>query len=280
MSRIVTIKHPQLYIERPQSYFVELGQLISSVGQDHFVPSMYRLIAKSVALSWVEVSEWTIDKSQSSVMAIQALCSAGALDSLPPQNPCSLAALKCDDNPLLKRVIEVDNSLLIHLNPAITDATGHRSPGYPHQCSLISRKANRRCLISLHRTQMQRDFSLQELSFLKSLSETLLPLVERHARLCRQEPQPKTADGAAGSPLSAGLTQLQLDFNERLMRCDVLLSAREKEACLEFLIGSTVREMAEKLCVKSSSVENYLKRAAAKLGVSGRHGLAKWMMDA
>src|SRR3989338_681513 len=238
MSRIVTIKHPQLYIERPQSFFVELGQLISSVGQDHFVPSMYRLIAKSVALSWVEVSEWTIDKSQSSVMAIQALGSAGALDSLPPQNPCSLAALKCDDNPLLKRVIEVDNSLLIHLNPAITDATGHRSPGYPHQCSLIS----------LHRTQMQRDFSLQELSFLKSLSETLLPLVERHARLCRQEPQPKTADGAAGSPLSAGLTQLQLDFNERLMRCDVLLSAREKEACLEFLIGSTVREMAEKLC--------------------------------
>lgn len=279
MNRIVNIKHPQLYIERPQSYFVELGQLISSVGQDHFVSSMYRLIAKSVAVSWVEVSEWTIDKSQSSVIAIQVLGSAGALDSLPPQNPCSLAALKRDDSPLLKRIIEVDNSLLIHLNAAITDATEQRSPGYPHQCSLILRKANRRCLISLHRSQMQRDFSLQELSFLKSLSETLLPLVERHARLGRQEPPQKTADRTTGPTLSAGQTQLQQDFNERLLRCDVLLSAREKEACLEFLVGSTVREMAEKLCVKNSSVETYLKRAAAKLGVSGRHGLAKWMME-
>lgn len=41
--------------------------------------------------------------------------------------------------------------------------------------------------------------------------------------------------------------------------------------------GCTVPELAQRLNVKNSSVETYLKRAAAKLGVSGRNGLTKWM---
>ena len=48
----------------------------------------------------------------------------------------------------------------------------------------------------------------------------------------------------------------------------------------QLLTGGTVPQMAEKLSVKNSSIETYLKRAAAKLGVSGRHGLAKWMVGA
>ena len=46
------------------------------------------------------------------------------------------------------------------------------------------------------------------------------------------------------------------------------------------MTGGTVPQMAEKLRVKNSSIETYLKRATAKLGVSGRHGLAKWMAGA
>jgi len=38
--------------------------------------------------------------------------------------------------------------------------------------------------------------------------------------------------------------------------------------------------MAQRLNVKNSSIETYLKRATAKLGVSGRHGLTKWMAGA
>ncbi|MNF19460.1 Bacterial regulatory protein, luxR family [compost metagenome] len=58
------------------------------------------------------------------------------------------------------------------------------------------------------------------------------------------------------------------------------LSTREQEVCLGLLTGGTVPEMAQRLNVKNSSVETYLKRATAKLGVSGRHGLAKWMAGA
>ena len=61
---------------------------------------------------------------------------------------------------------------------------------------------------------------------------------------------------------------------------DITLSVREKEVCLGLLTGGTVPQMAEKLRVKNSSIETYLKHAAAKLGVSGRHGLARWMAGA
>jgi DNA-binding NarL/FixJ family response regulator len=75
-------------------------------------------------------------------------------------------------------------------------------------------------------------------------------------------------------------SQLQREFYKRLSLSDITLSAREQEVCLGLLTGGTVPQMAEKLSVKNSSIETYLKRAAAKLGVSGRHGLAKWMVGA
>ncbi|WP_240364853.1 LuxR C-terminal-related transcriptional regulator, partial [Pseudomonas syringae] len=55
------------------------------------------------------------------------------------------------------------------------------------------------------------------------------------------------------------------------------LSTREREICLGLLMGSSIRALADKLNVKSSSIETYLKRAAAKLGATGRNGLIKWM---
>jgi DNA-binding CsgD family transcriptional regulator len=145
-----------------------------------------------------------------------------------------------------------------------------------HQCNLVSRTSNRRCVISFYRPHTQRVFSLPELSFLKHLSDTLLPLIERHAQISRQSlaKQPR-------QPL-AELDQAPLAqvFDERLAISDIALSVREKEVCLGLLTGGTVPQMAEKLRVKNSSIETYLKRATAKLGVSGRHGLAKWMAGA
>jgi len=85
----------------------------------------------------------------------------------------------------------------------------------------------------------------------------------------------------AGSPLcdlQAGA--LRHSFGERLVQEAVRLSTREQEVCLGLLTGGTVPEMAQRLNVKNSSIETYLKRATAKLGVSGRHGLTKWMAGA
>ncbi|WP_024643756.1 helix-turn-helix transcriptional regulator [Pseudomonas syringae] len=258
--------------------YLELGKLVSSVGDEMFLSNMHQLINTSLAVSRVELSEWTVDDSQSEVSDVQLLGYAGAELSPQMQTLCPTQARHRNDHPLVKRVLEAEDDLLIHLNARMKNENGNNHLGTSHQCSMISRKANRCCVISLHRPQADKDYSLQELSFLKYLSEVLLPLSERHARAHR-----KSGMRNAGDVLSQGLASiehmnLQREFTERLRACDVALSAREKEACLAFLAGATVPEIAEKLCVKNSSIETYLKRSAAKLGISGRHGLAKWMI--
>ncbi|MDR6962062.1 DNA-binding NarL/FixJ family response regulator [Pseudomonas brassicacearum] len=258
--------------------YVELGKLISSVGHESFLTNMHQMIETSVPVSRLELSEWTVDETQTDIIDVQLLGYAGSESNTHMQSACPTSAIQRNDHPLVKRVLEVDDALLIHLNARMPDEKGNNCLGTSHQCYLISRKANRRCVISVHRPQGQRDFSLQELSFLKYLSETLLPLAERHAHLNRQSCLKNPGSAASHSLNSVEQTQLQRDFNERLSPCDVTLSVREKEVCLGLLAGGTVPEIAEKLRVKNSSIETYLKRAAAKLGVSGRHGLAKWMI--
>ncbi len=67
--------------------------------------------------------------------------------------------------------------------------------------------------------------------------------------------------------------------SKRGSRASVVLSARESEVCLGLLTGKMLREMADELGVKEGPVETCIKRAAVKLGISGRHGLTKWMID-
>ena len=253
-------------METPPFYF-ELGQLISSTGHCGFARDMLQLVDKLVPVSQLLLSEWTLDERQASSLAITLLGRAGLQEDLPLPEPPRR------HDPLLHKMLEMDDSLLIQMN---AQAQGGTSRHTPHQCHLVSRKANRRCVIALYREPSQGGFSLAELSFLKSLSDTLLPLIERHAQISRQilARQPR-------QPL-AELDQAPLAqvFDERLALSDIALSVREKEVCLGLLTGGTVPQMAEKLRVKNSSIETYLKRATAKLGVSGRHGLAKWMAGA
>ncbi|WP_347905410.1 helix-turn-helix transcriptional regulator [Pseudomonas purpurea] len=259
-------------IESPHFYF-ELGELVSNTGKDHFAANMLHLVDKRVPVSMIDLSEWTLDERQASILDIKLLGSAGLKEEVPA--PC--VSSHQDDHPLLKQILEMDDSLLIQMN-AQTHSKHTRDTS--HQCNLVSRKSNRRNLISLYRPHTQRAFSLSELSFLKNLSETLLPLLERHAQISRQTTLKKLGTWVKGPVAALKQTQLQREFYERLSLSDITLSAREKEVCLGLLTGGTVPEMAEKLSVKNSSIETYLKRAAAKLGVSGRHGLAKWMVGA
>ncbi|OLF53511.1 helix-turn-helix transcriptional regulator [Pseudomonas chlororaphis] len=253
-------------------FYNELGELISSTGHGVFAAKMLHLVDKLVAVHQVELGEWTLDERQASLLEVNPLGSAG-LHEEPPPTPAQYQ----DDHPLLEKVIAMDDALLIQMN---AQATGTHPHHLSHQCNLVSRKSNRRCVITFHRPHTQRPFSLAELSFLKSLSHTLLPLVERHAQINRQRGR-RTLGRAPDSPLAqVEQSPLQREFNQRLSQGDISLSAREKEVCLGLLTGGTVPELAERLSVKNSSVETYLKRAAAKLGVSGRHGLAKWMVGA
>ncbi|WP_300633484.1 LuxR C-terminal-related transcriptional regulator [Pseudomonas sp.] len=255
-------------MENPHFYW-QLGELIASTGDDQFANNMFQLVDTLVPINRLDLSEWTLDERQASVIEIKPLGSAGQ----PLAGDCRAAIERPHDHPLLQKMIEMSDSLLIQLKAS--PLPRHPQHGV-HQCNLVSRIANRRCVISVYRPHTQRAFSLPELAFLKSLSDTLLPLIERHAQMTRQrlarQPHPALAELD-----QAPLAQI---FDERLAQSDIVLSAREKEVCLGLLTGATVPQTAEKLRVKNSSIETYLKRAAAKLSVSGRHGLAKWMAGA
>jgi DNA-binding CsgD family transcriptional regulator len=252
------------------AYFLELGRLISSVGEPQFVSTMYRLIAASVPIDLLDLSEWTIDESEARIISIQPLGREKA-QRQPPG-----AAVSGNHQMLLTRMVDIDDSLLIHFKYPLNGAPGNSCSAVTYQCNLVSRRSNRRFVICLRRQQPQRDFTLHELSFLKNFSETLLPLLERHVRITRNTYNTRTENDA----VLLGGKQLQRDFIEKLSLSEVRLSLREKEICLGLLAGATVPEMAEKLHVKKSSIETYLKRASGKLGVRGRHGLVRWMICA
>ncbi len=257
-------------MEMPHFYF-ELGQLISHTGHPQFASEMLQLVDRRVPAGQLVLSEWTLDEHQASSLSITLLGRAGLQKDLPLPEPPRR------HDPLLHKMLEMDDSLLIQMN---AQARSGHSRTTAHQCHLVSRKANRRCVIGLYRDAEQGGFSLSELSFLKSLSQTLLPLLERHAQLHRQQALKNLSSWSPRPVTAAQQNPLQREFDERLSLGDISLSAREKEVCLGLLTGGTVPEMAQRLSVKNSSVETYLKRAAAKLGVSGRHGLAKWMVGA
>nr|WP_314567474.1 helix-turn-helix transcriptional regulator [uncultured Pseudomonas sp.] len=248
-------------------FYAEMGELIANSGHADFAAHMLHLVDKWVPIHLVDLSEWTLDELRNRVLDITLLGSAGETQDLPPPLPLN----SMDDHPLLREMLGMQDPLLIQLKAKAKSAYPR---GNSHQCNLVSRQGNRRCVISFYRPPNHRGFSLAELSFLKCLSDTLLPLIQCHAQSLRQAPH------AEVEPAHTLLehSQLQREFYQRLSLGDITLSAREQEVCLGLLTGGTVPQMAEKLSVKNSSIETYLKRAAAKLGVSGRHGLAKWMI--
>ena len=244
-------------------FYACLGQVVASTGDTGFARHMLDLMEALVPIDRLDLSEWTLDPRKASITRIKALGSAGPSEPFP--SPDNLR------HPLLESVMHMRDPLLIQLKAPLGDlAAGHGA----NQCNLVSRSGNRCWVISCCRRPGKRAFSLSELAFLKRLSDTLLPLVEQHAQL---EPGESKAEPALDA-LAPGATRQV--FQSRLARDEVRLSLREQEVCIGLLTGATVPEMAQRLEVKVSSVETYLKRATGKLGVSGRHGLAKWMASA
>ncbi|AIO67627.1 helix-turn-helix domain-containing protein [Burkholderia oklahomensis] len=266
--------------------FAKLGKVISSAGSERFASDMHALLAESIPLGITKITEWTFNEPAGKVVRVQSLGAFGApRDDAPIALPAAPGERACAGHPLLNRILTACDRQLIHINPPARrgdgdgiDAVPLRGTGAGFQCHLVSCKANRRYVISLHRTSSHRDFSLQEMSFLKNFADTLLPLVEWHAAARRHGAHERAPcrDPAANA---SGLDALRREFESRLERAAVALSARESEVCLGLLAGKTLREMSGELGVKESTVETYIKRAAVKLGISGRHGLTRWMID-
>ncbi len=250
---------PQHEYSSDPHFYQQLAQLVSSTGCTTFARHMMQLVNSMVPIHGLGLSEWTLDLRKSNISLIKLLGGSGLQYDLPTTESPS--------HPLLPSILHMQDPLLVQLKTPSSKQHPRRTT---HQCNLISSQGDRRRIICFYRLTTLRPFSLSELSLLKSMSDTLLPLVEHHAqclaqagnRGARQEPEPGSLDQA---------------FSGRLAQESITLSAREEEVCLGLLTGGTVAEMAVRLKVKNSSVETYLKRATAKLGVSGRHGLARWM---
>ncbi|CRM72070.1 regulatory protein, luxR family [Pseudomonas salomonii] len=261
--------------ESPHFYFI-LGELISSTDQDHFALNMLKLIDKLVPVTALTLSEWTFDKSNTHLIDIKALGSAGD----PADIPAPDALRPTANDSLLKEMLDMEGSLLIRQKTRTRGAASKASRNATHQCALVSRDGNRRCVVNLYRSHTHKDYSLSQLSQLKNLSDALLPLIESYAQFSRQSTLRKMGSWMATPIADQEPTHIQREFQKRLALCDITLSTREQEVCLGLLNGGTVPEIAQKLHLKNSSIETYLKRATAKLGVSGRHGLTKWMVGA
>ncbi|MBF8774895.1 helix-turn-helix transcriptional regulator [Pseudomonas fulva] len=248
---------------RPDPHlYLQLGELIAQTGGACFAEQMLRLVQDQVSIDGLEISEWTLDAPQLTDSRVEVLGRAGVhARQVGSRSP----------HPLLQSIEQMHDPLLIEFKAP--EGSNPRNLRPAHQCHLVSCSGTKRWVISAYRLPCERRFSLAELSQLKSLSSTLLPLVEHHGQLLDHDGTEVT--GQALDDAEVG--RLQQTFGRRLMQASVKLSVREQEVCVGLLSGWTVPELARQLNVKSSSVETYLKRAAAKLGVSGRNGLTKWM---
>lgn len=197
--------------------FAKLGKVISSAGSERFASDMHALLAKSIPLGITKITEWTFNEPAGKVVRVQSLGAFGApRDDAPIALPAAPGERACAGHPLLNRILTACDRQLIHINPPArrgdgdgdgdgNDAVPLRGTGAGFQCHLVSCKANRRYVISLHRTSSHRDFSLQEMSFLKSFADTLLPLVEWHAaaRRARTRAVPRSGGERVGARCAA-----------------------------------------------------------------------------
>ena len=87
-------------MENPHFYW-QLGELIASTGDDHFAANMFQLVDTLVPVDGVDLSEWTLDERQASVVEIKPLGSAGLPQTCAPADPLERA----DDHPLLPKMI-------------------------------------------------------------------------------------------------------------------------------------------------------------------------------
>jgi len=164
-------------------------------------------------------------------------------------------------------------------SPVYTDSISN--PGADGQtCAqlhLTGHKDDYSYVISVYRSNPSCDFSEQERITLQDLSPLLLTMVEKHISALQGRTDREDNPSAAPTPESQGMETLRLRFADRLSQSGLSLSNREMEVCVGLLAGRTAPELAEQSNLKVNTVESYLKRAAIKMGISGRHSLIRWM---
>lgn len=133
--------------------------------------------------------------------------------------------------------------------------------------SRLHRIRTRDARVELHvlRADTTYGFSALERNRLDAISPLVLPMLEKHLHALQPTPQRQSPES------------LEQRFVERLAQTGLKLSERERQVCMGLLAGHTAPEQAERLGLRVNTVESYLRRAAIKLGIGGRHSLMRWM---
>ncbi|CAI8818563.1 LuxR family transcriptional regulator, activator of tox operons [Pseudomonas serboccidentalis] len=233
--------------------FPQIGKVIASTGSRHFPRMLHDLIQTQLAVDATHIRQLRVEPVGHTANRRQADIG---------KDPALLAETLFSEHSAAR------TAELADLHPASAEAS---------QLHLTRRKDGYRYVISVYRNDQSQRFSAQERSSLEDISPVLLPMVEKHIHAL----QPVRANAHDQSPnadgTQPGLDNLRQRFGERLQQLGLSLSNRETEVCVGLLAGRTAPELAEQLQLKVNTVESYLKRAAIKLGISGRHSLMRWM---
>nr|WP_314569345.1 helix-turn-helix transcriptional regulator [uncultured Pseudomonas sp.] len=185
-----------------------------------------------------------------------------------------LTQLAVDATHITQLQVSTDGHTRRKISPVYTDSVATLDGEQPTaQLHLTRRKDDVRYVLSVYRSHPSGSFSPQECSMLQDFSALLLPMVEKHIASihpCSQDSEPEM-------PQNQAIETLRRRIEERLVQSGLTLSNRELEVCLGLLAGRTAPELAEQLALKVNTIESYLKRAAIKLGISGRHSLLRWL---
>ena len=185
-----------------------------------------------------------------------------------------LTQLAVDATHITQLQVSAEGHTRRRISPVYTDSVAALGAEQPAaQLHLTRRKDDVRYVLSVYRSHQSESFSAQERNMLQDFSTLLLPMVEKHITAiqpCRQGGSPVVAE-------NQGLETLRRRIEERLVQSGLTLSNRELDVCVGLLAGRTAPELAEQLALKVNTIESYLKRAAIKLGISGRHSLLRWM---
>lgn len=234
-----------------RKFLASTGKVIASSGTADFPSLVHGLLSTAVEFNHMDMAEWHVDDSLGRILSVNSLGTDTNCEATLPSAPT------------IRKIIHLQGTRLLH-DKAPLDSD-RNAPTRPWQCHLVSRRTDRRYLISLGRRANRSDFSREELGLLADLSEVVLPVMEQHALTTSGEPQS-----------SSGNALLRVRFSERIREHGIDLSPREMQVCSSLLMGRTIPALAAELRLKCSTVETYVKRAAIKLGVNGRHGLTRW----
>ncbi|WP_025109119.1 helix-turn-helix transcriptional regulator [Pseudomonas sp. H1h] len=234
--------------------FPHIGKVIASTGSRHFPRMLHDLIQTQLAVDATHIRQVRVEP-------------VGRTAS---HNQPDIGK----DPALLAETVFSEHSAARSAEPAAALPAASTDASQLH---LTRRKDGYRYVISVYRNDQSQRFSAQERSLLQDISPVLLPMVEKHIHALQPvrpgaDDQLIHADGT-----QPGLENLRQRFAERLEQLGLSLSNRETEVCIGLLAGRTAPELAGQLQLKVNTVESYLKRAAIKLGISGRHSLMRWM---